>query len=120
MGRLCLRAAAQQEHRRLLDAQGRLGELGLFVSHGGKFQLIALQGCGKGSGGSEVEFAVADQKLKMVVEDTGGFQNFIPRTIGTIDLPPGEHTLSVKPVSKPGTAVMDLRSITLKPVEAKE
>ncbi len=85
------------------------------VARGGKFQVTALQGCGKGSGGSEVEFAVANQKLKMTVQDTGGFQNFIPRTIGTVDLSPGHHTLTVTPLTKPGLAVMDLRSVTLKP-----
>jgi hypothetical protein len=93
----------------------------------GRYHVLVLQGCGKGSGGAEVEFQFAgaagdgggDAKdhhtLKMTVEDTGGFQNFVSRDIGTIDLPAGAYTLSVKPLSKPGLAVMDLRSITLKP-----
>src|SRR5205085_12184118 len=48
------------------------------VNKPGKFELIALQGCGKGSGGAEVEFTIDKQTLKMTVEDTGHFQNFIP------------------------------------------
>jgi hypothetical protein len=89
------------------------------ATKGGKFEVTILQGCGKGSGGAEVEFIVGEQKLKTVVEDTGGFQNFVSRAIGTIELPAGAYTLSVKPLSKPGVAVMDLRSVTLKPVEKK-
>jgi len=86
------------------------------VKHGGRFNVIVLQGCGKGSGGSDVEFAVADQVLKMTVRDTGGFQNFVERNIGAIDLEPGRHTLTVKPITKPGLAVMDLRCVTLRPI----
>jgi hypothetical protein len=86
----------------------------------GRFEVVALQGCGKGSGGSKVEFAVAKQSLKMTVQDTGGFQNFVSRSIGTIDLAAGVHTLSVKPLTKPGLAVMDLRQVTLKPAGQKK
>ncbi len=89
------------------------------VERPGKFEVIALQGCGKGSGGAEVEFSVGRQTLKMVVEDTGHFQNFVPRNIGTLELEKGKHTLSVKPITKPGVAVMDLRLVTLKPAAEK-
>jgi len=89
------------------------------VAKGGKFHLIALQGCGKGSGGSHVEFAIGDQKLEMIVQDTGSFQNFVPRDLGIVDLAPGNYTLSVKPITKPGQAVMDLRQVTLVPVASK-
>jgi len=85
------------------------------VTDGGRFEVIPLQGCGKGSGGSEVEFAIGDQKLKMTVQDTGGFQNFIERHIGTVNLSPGNYTLTVKPLTKPGLAVMDLRQVILGP-----
>ncbi len=82
----------------------------------GKFEIEALQGCGKGSGGSEVEFAVGDQKVVMTVEDTGHFQNFVPRKIGVIEIKtPGRHTLTVRPQKKPGVAVMDLREVKLLP-----
>src|SRR5881628_4268471 len=39
------------------------------VERPGKFEVIALQGCGKGSGGADVEFIIYDQKLKMTVQD---------------------------------------------------
>ena len=82
----------------------------------GTYKVEILQGCGKGSGGSKVEFSVAAQRLDVSVEDTGGFQNFIVRNIGQLKFEkPGNYTLSVKPITKPGLAVMDLRSVTLTP-----
>jgi arylsulfatase A-like enzyme len=82
----------------------------------GKFTVEILQGCGKDQGGSEIEVAVGGDKLRTAVDDTGGFQNFKTRAIGTIALEkPGRYTLEVRPRSKRGVAVMDLRSVTLKP-----
>ncbi len=91
------------------------------ITRPGRFQVEILQGCGKGSGGSEVVFSVGGQTLKTIVEDTGHFQNFIPRHIGEYTFTqPGRYTLSVRPKTKPGVAVMDLRAVTLKPVELKK
>ncbi|MFM8471223.1 MAG: sulfatase, partial [Limisphaerales bacterium] len=50
----------------------------------GKFTLEITYGCGNGSGGSEVEFAVGPQKLLFKVEQTGGFQAFVKRDIGEL------------------------------------
>ena len=51
----------------------------------------------------------------MKVQDTGGFQNFLERNVGIVELSSGPHVLTVKPLTKPGLAVMDLRQVTLKP-----
>lgn len=83
----------------------------------GTFVVEVLQGCGKGSGGSEVELSVNEQLLKMTVQDTGHFQNFVAREIGRLDFDkPGHYRFTVKPKTKPGVAVMDLRQVVLKPV----
>jgi arylsulfatase A-like enzyme len=82
--------------------------------HAGTFTVELLQGCGKGSGGAEVEVAIGEQKLTMKVDDTGHFQRFVPRTLGTMKLEAGKHTFAVKARSKPGAAVMDLRRVTLR------
>ncbi len=82
----------------------------------GRYSLEILQGCGKGSGGSEVAFSVANQTLVTTVLDTGHFQNFTNRTLGTLDLPAGRHSLQVRPRTKPGGAVMDLRQVVLHPI----
>jgi len=82
----------------------------------GKYEVEITQGCGKGSGGAQVAVEVAGATLKFTVQDTGHFQNFIQRTIGTVELAAGKATLAVKPQSKPGGAVMDLRRVVLRPV----
>ena len=83
----------------------------------GTFTVEVLQGCGKGSGGSEVEVSVGDSKLTFTVKDTGGFQSFEAREVGTLAVgKPGRHTLTVRALTKPGPAVMDLRQVVLKPV----
>jgi len=89
------------------------------VDRPGKFDVIALQGCGKGSGGAEVQFILDDQKLKMTVQDTGHFQNFVERNIGQVALQHGPHRLEVRPLTKPGVAVMDLRSVTFRPAPSE-
>ena len=85
------------------------------VAKAGAYEVEVLQGCS--GGGSEVAVEVAGKTLTFTVENTGAFQHFIMRTIGVIDLPAGRQTLAVKPQSKKGGAVMDLRQVTLRPVE---
>jgi hypothetical protein len=90
-----------------------------FTTNGpGTFQVEVLQGCGKGSGGAEVEIAVGDEKFTFTVKDTGGFQAFEAREVGKLKIAKaGKHTLTVKATTKPGVAVMDLRQIVLKPTK---
>ena len=86
------------------------------VEKPGTFTVEVLQGCGKGSGGAEVELAVGGEKLTFTVKDTGGFQAFEAREVGTLTVEKaGRHTLTVRAKTKPGPAVMDLRQIVLKP-----
>jgi hypothetical protein len=76
------------------------------------------QSCGKGSGGSEVNFSIGAQVIKDLVPETGSFTTWTNRTIGTFTLEStGEYQMTVKPVKKPGVAVMDLRAIKLTPVK---
>ncbi|WP_254512228.1 sulfatase-like hydrolase/transferase [Anatilimnocola floriformis] len=84
----------------------------------GTYEVELLVGCGNGSGGSEVQVVVDEQKLNFTVEQTGGFQNFVPRKIGQIKLDkPGRYTVEIRPQTKPGPAVMDVREVKLLPVK---
>lgn len=86
------------------------------VATAGTYEVEVQQGCGKGSGGAEVSVEIGDRTLKFTVQDTGHFQQMILQTIGQIELEAGKQTLAVKPQTKPGAAVMDLRRVVLRPV----
>jgi hypothetical protein len=84
----------------------------------GSFQVLLLQGCGKGQGGSSIKIAVAGQTLDYTVEDTGHFQNFVERSAGTIKIEnAGTFTLEIRAAKKAKGAVMDVRQVRLVPAE---
>jgi hypothetical protein len=83
----------------------------------GLYEVEILQGCGTGSGGSEVELSIGDSKLLFTVMETGGFQKFMSRRLGTLEIPStGRHSFQIRPKRKPGGAVMDVRQVILRPV----
>lgn len=87
------------------------------VSRPGRFEVHVWQGCGKDSGGSEVEISTGVQRARFTVEDTGHFQNFKERQVGILSFEKaGPQKLEVRALSKPGAAVMDLRQVVLVPV----
>jgi hypothetical protein len=85
------------------------------VARAGLYEIEVQQGCGKGSGGAEVAVEVGRQSFKFTVQDTAHFQQMILRTIGQVKLSEGKQSLAVKPQTKPGAAVMDLRRVILRP-----
>jgi hypothetical protein len=83
----------------------------------GRYEVQILQGCGKGQGGSEVAVGVGGQEIVFIVEETGHFQNFKNRGLGTIELAAGDdHTLELRPRTKAAGAVMDVRQVRLIPL----
>ncbi len=84
------------------------------VPRAGTYEVELLQGCGKGSGGAEIEIAIDGERLTTQVVETGHFQRFIPRDVGKLKInSDGQHTLTIHAISKPGGAVMDLRRVRL-------
>ena len=82
----------------------------------GEYVVEIHQGCGKGHGGSDAVVQCHGQSFPFVVEDTGHFQNFIPRELGILKFSkPGIYRLWVKAVKKAKAAVMDVRQLKLKP-----
>jgi arylsulfatase A-like enzyme len=109
-----------QPHKNTLGFWVRPADFASFeitVEKEGPYLLRVVQGCGKGSGGAKVAFGVAGTTLEYTVEDTGGFQNWATREVGTVNLKPGRATITVKPLTKPGVAVMDLQEMTLTPAK---
>lgn len=91
-----------------------IAEWKLTTTQKGSHEIDILQGCGTGHGGSTVEIQVGGVAQPFVVEETGHFQNFIWRTVSSVDLPADETvTLKLIPKSKPGGAVMDVRAVRL-------
>ena len=89
----------------------------------GVYDVDILQGCGKGHGGSSVKLQVGEQSLDFVVEETGHFQNFIWRTVGTVTLKAEDvgkrQSLKLVPLKKQAGAVMDVRSVRLCPKDSQ-
>jgi arylsulfatase A-like enzyme len=109
-----------QPHKNTLGFWVRQQDFASFeitVEKEGPYNLSIVQGCGKGSGGAKVAFDVAGSKLEYTVLETGGFQNWATREVGTVNLKPGRATITVKPLTKPGVAVMDLQEMTLTPAK---
>jgi arylsulfatase A-like enzyme len=108
-------------HKNTLGYWGRVEDWASWeftVTKPGTFAVEVLQGCGTGQGGSEVSVVVGDQKLAFTVEDTGGFQAFKPRVIGTVTIDKaGKHALEIRPTKKAKAAVMDVRQVVLKPAK---
>lgn len=86
------------------------------VPESGEYEVEIQQGCGDGSGGALVAVEVGDERLEFTVQETGHFQQMILRTIGRVKLEAGRQKLAVKPQTKPGPAVMDVRRVVLRPV----
>jgi arylsulfatase A len=86
------------------------------VDQSGRYEVEVQVGCGRGSGGAVVQLEVAGQSLDWTVVETGHFQNMIQQTIGQVNLTTGPQTLAIKPKTKLGPAVMDLRRVVLRPM----
>ncbi len=105
----------------------------LEVKRAGKYTLHILQGCGKGQGGSQVGVVIRTEAeatankssllkptITFIVEDTGHFQNFVPRELGEIEFgSAGQFTLEIRPRQLAKNAVMDVREVRLVPVSEK-
>jgi alpha-L-fucosidase len=85
------------------------------VEKGGDFEVVITYACDKGTGGSEFAVEIDGQSLKGVVEETGSWTDFVDKSLGKVSLKAGKYTLAVRPLTKPGGAVMNLKSVKLLP-----
>ncbi len=80
----------------------------------GRYRILVTQGCGRGQGGSVAAVLLGEQRVEFTVEDTGGFQNWREREVGTFEIASaGPSRLEVRPVSKKAGAVMDIQQVKL-------
>jgi|GEM_PF-186381 len=115
-----------QPHKQTLGCwtnAGDAAEWTFAVKQAGPYAIEVLQGCGRGQGGSTMQVCLdagrtTEQSLTFVVEETGHFQAFKPRVIGSVPLAAGEHILRIKPQAIAKKACCDIRQVRLVPVAA--
>ena len=83
----------------------------------GKFDLELLYHCRKEDAGSELEITVGGQRVTHIVRESRE-KEFSHHNIASLELPKeGRYSLALKPLSKAGKVVMDLRRVRLLPVK---
>ena len=104
------------------DCIGNWNNVGAWVSwkilvrRPGKYAVMVAQSM-VGAAGSTYAVTVAEEKVEGTVVDTGDWARFKAVELGTVSIDEaGTYTVTVKPLKKPGDFVMNLRSVTLRPV----
>jgi len=92
-------------------------EWNLRVDAEGQYDVSVSLACESDSKGSEVLFEVGPTNFQLKVEGTASWSDFKTVSLGKLTLPAGNQRVRVRPLSKPGLAVMNLRSITLSRVK---
>ena len=90
------------------------------VVSAGKYRVLAEIAAEPNQGGSRFQISVdgavnAGSSVVGQVVSGSSWCDFKSIDLGTIDCPRGSQTIAVKPLSKAGSAVMNLRAITLEP-----
>ncbi len=85
------------------------------ITKPGKFTVEVTSSCA-GTGGSEYTLSAGKAAIKDTVAGTGGWGTYTTRQIGTLTIADaGTVEITIKPSSKVGEGIMNLRTITLKP-----
>ncbi|MFW6164392.1 MAG: hypothetical protein ACODAJ_16605, partial [Planctomycetota bacterium] len=88
-----------------------------FEAAAGRYQVLADIAAEQQCDGNQYAVIVGDQRLIGTVHATGGWTDFVAETIGTLALARGgRHTLEVR-VHQRKAALMNLRSVTLRPIK---
>ena len=83
----------------------------------GTYNVEVQFGCEPKSTGSTYRVVVGDQDVTGEITSTGSWDKYERRSLGEIHIDrAGKASLEVRAIQKPGQAVMNLRSITLRPV----
>ncbi len=88
----------------------------LQVEQGGEFDVRLTQATDAGTGGSEFAVEAAGSRLTATIRESGSWTAFETVDLGRLRIPAGEHALSVRVLSKPGLAVMNLKQLELRRV----
>jgi alpha-L-fucosidase len=85
----------------------------------GRYDVVVDYACDRGTGGASYVVAIGKNDVRGSVNETGSWTAFQREIIGTLDVTAaGRATLAVRPIAKPGPAVMNLRAVELHPARA--
>lgn len=87
---------------------------GLGEGQDGEYLVEAELGCADASAGAKMKLETPGGPLEFSVPATGGWQQYRTIELGRVKLPPGEHKLVLRALTKPGEAVVNVRAIWLK------
>ena len=88
----------------------------LTIARAGAYDVAVTLACPAASAGARYAVTVGEKSLSGTVEPTGGWEEFVTKSLGTIEIDkPGKLAASLKPLTKPHDAVMNLRAVTLTP-----
>ena len=86
------------------------------INRPGLFTVSMDYACEDHSEGGEIQLTAGGQKLRVIVEGTGGWKNYRTVTLGQIRLEEAKRvSVVLKGLQKPGMAFLNLRSMTLSP-----
>jgi alpha-L-fucosidase len=87
------------------------------ITKPGAFEAIVEYACGTESNGSIYQIIIGDEKLEVVTAATKDWADFVTATVGKINVrKSGPATVLVKPIKQEGVAMLNLRTLTFKPV----
>lgn len=81
----------------------------------GSYRVIAELACATESAGAKCVLVCGDARITFDVAGTGGWQRYEQVELGLLTLPAGRAELELRALSKPGEAVLNLRSLALVP-----
>ena len=89
---------------------------GVILDKPGRYEVGLEYSAAPNSGGSRFAVDVLNGSIESKIEPTTSFLDFKTITLGTVEVTkPGAGLVVVRPLTKPGVAVMDLRRVVLRP-----
>jgi hypothetical protein len=78
-----------------------------------KYALSMTYAVEASAAGDRFEVAIANHKLNGTVISTRTWENYQTVKLGEVDLPIGQHRVTMRPVAKPKSALLDLKELRL-------
>ncbi|MEX2213801.1 MAG: PVC-type heme-binding CxxCH protein [Phycisphaeraceae bacterium] len=109
----------EQQYRNLgwwsSDQDHAIWTLEVLPAKAGKYEVILDYSLANETKTNAFQLLVADQKLTGPVPSTGSWDKYVTKAVGTIELKAGTHRLTFRSLGPVKGALMDLRTIVLKP-----